>query len=275
MKSILLMEGSNSAARARAGSLGQETTADVYVRALSAVDPTLKVDILFGADENASPPAPLGSYDGFVISGSALHAYDQTPDVVRQVDWVKRVADAGLPMLGSCWGLQIAAVAGGGTVERNEAHAEMGIARKIVPSAAGRSHPLLDGRGAAFDAPCIHYDHVSRLPEGSVILAGNARCPVQAAEIPLGRSTFWGVQYHPEFDLPHLAEIYEGYGDELVGSPFFESRDVLDRHIADLREADAQDADTPVAWRLGVDRDILDGPTRRTELRNWLRHARG
>ncbi|WP_427966683.1 type 1 glutamine amidotransferase [Altererythrobacter sp.] len=272
MKKILLMEGSNLPARERAARLGQETTAGVYERSLLAEDPDLHIDVLFGADEGAEPKRPLEWYDGFVISGSALHAYDDLPEVTRQVEWVRRVADTGTPIFGSCWGLQICAVAGGGMVERSNAHAEMGVARKIVPTDAGRAHALLAGRPESFDAPCIHYDHVARLPDNSVLLATNSRCPVQAALIPIGRSVAWGVQYHPEFDLPHLAEIYEGYGDDMVGTAFFDTRAALDNHIADLRAADAAPPDAPVAWRLGIDSDLLHGPTRRTELRNWLQH---
>ena len=273
MKRLLLMEGSSPAARARAARLGQKTTGAVYARALLAEDLSLQIDILNGADEGAAPPADLSSYDGFAISGSALHAYDCVPEVTRQIDWVRRVAQRGIPIFGSCWGLQICVVAGGGVVERNFNRAEMGIARKIVPTAAGRSHAMMVGRSNAFDALCIHYDDVARLPEGSIILASNSHCPVQAAIIPLGNSLAWGVQYHPEFNLQHLAELFEGYGEDMVGTAFFDSRTALDIHIADLYTVAEADAQSPLAWRLGIDADLLDGPTRRTELRNWLRYA--
>lgn len=275
MKRLLVMEGSDAAARERAARQGQDSTGGIYVRALLAEDPSLTIDILNGADAGAMPPVPLTRYDGFVISGSALHAYDETAAVAWQIDWVRRVAATGMPILGSCWGLQICAVAGGGVVQRNSDGAEMGIARKIVPTAAGRAHPMLAGRAASFDAPCIHYDDVARLPEGSVILASNSHCSVQAAVMPLGRSLAWGVQYHPEFDLPHLAALYEGYGDNMVGTAFFQDRADLDRHVADLRSLAQGDERSPLAWRMGIDADLLDGPTRRTELRNWLRQAGG
>ena len=56
MKNILLMEGSSQPARERAAHLGQETTAEVYVRALLAENPNLQIDVLYGADEGAQPP---------------------------------------------------------------------------------------------------------------------------------------------------------------------------------------------------------------------------
>jgi GMP synthase (glutamine-hydrolysing) len=269
------MEGSSSTARTRAERIGQETPGEIYARALLAECPTLRIDTLNGADEGAAPASDLQAYDGFVISGSALHAYDDTPEVTRQIEWVRKAADAGLPILGSCWGLQICAMAGGGMVARNVARAEMGIARKISPTPEGRSHPMMKGRAPAFDAPCIHYDDVVRLPEGSTVLASNSHCPVQAAVIPLGKSLAWGVQYHPEFDLPHVASIYEGYGEELIGGPFFDSRESLDAHIAELHAVAELTEHSPLGWRLGVDRDLLHGPTRRTEVRNWLHQAVG
>lgn len=277
MTRLLLMEGNVREARERAATFGLETPGEIYRRALLAEAPELEIDMLFGADPD--PALPPGrqwpDYDGFVVSGSALHAYDPEPSVTRQIDFLLQAAEAALPILGSCWGLQIAAVAGGGMVARNVDRAELGIARKITPTEDGQAHPLLAGRPVAFDAPCIHYDDVTELPEGGVVLAGNLHCPVQAAVIPLARSEVWAVQYHPEFDLAHIAGLLAMYEDGLVGSPFFESHEAVRRHIAELRTAANGGSHSPPAWRLGVDSDVLDDATRRTELRNWLRHAVG
>jgi GMP synthase (glutamine-hydrolysing) len=271
------MEGNTHEARQRAATLGVETPGEIYRRALIAEAPELDIEVMFGADPDAALPAgrQWSDYVGFVISGSGLHAYDPEPEVTRQIEFVRQAAQAGLPILGSCWGLQIAAMAGGGMVARNVDRAEMGIARKITPTAEGQSHPLLAGRSAAFDAPCIHYDDVTALPQGSIVLAANSHCPVQAAVIPLGRSEVWAVQYHPEFDLPHIAGLLAIYEDEMASSPFFENRQAVQAHIADLRRATNAGPHSPTAWRLGLDSDLLDGPTRRTELRNWLHHAVG
>ena len=275
MLRLLLMEGNAREARQRAAALGVESPGEIYRRALLAEAPELEIEVLFGADPDAALPAgrQWSDYAGFVVSGSGLYAYDPEPAVTRQIEFVRQAAQSGLPILGSCWGLQIAAMAGGGMVARNVDRAELGIARKIAPTAVGRTHPLLAGRPAAFDAPCIHYDDVTLLPPGSVVLAANSHCSVQAAVIPLGRSEVWAVQYHPEFDLPHIAGLLTIYESELASSPFFESCEAVRAHIADLRSATEAGPHSPVAWRLGLDNDVLDDPTRRTELRNWLHHA--
>lgn len=274
MVRLLMMEGNPRANRERAHAAGIRTTGECYAEALRGVSPGLLIDTYYGADDDAALPAGrnLGDYAGFVVTGSSLHAYDSEPAVRRQIDMVRAAGEAGLPMLGSCWGLQIAAMAGGGMVARHAGRGELGIARKIVPNAEGAAHPLLAGRAGAFDAPCIHHDDVVRLPEGSVLLAGNGHCPVQAAAIPLGRSMMWGVQYHPEFDVPHLADLYTAYADDLVAGGFFADRAALAAHIAMLREAGEEGANSAAAWQLGLDADLLDGPRRRTELRNWLHH---
>jgi GMP synthase (glutamine-hydrolysing) len=60
---------------------------------------------------------------------------------------------------------------------------------------------MFAGKGAVFDAPCIHYDEVTRLPDNATLLASNAHSVVQAAVVPVGRSEVWAVQYHPNSTL--------------------------------------------------------------------------
>jgi hypothetical protein len=75
-------------------------------------------------------------------------------------------------------------------------------------------------RDAVFDAPAIHSDIVTRLPQGSIVTARNAMSEIQAAEIRLGRGVFWGVQYHPEYGLHDVAAVIRRYGQMLVTEGF-------------------------------------------------------
>src|SRR5258708_35429387 len=64
-------------------------------------------------------PQPLNSYDGVAITGSALNIYNRDTESLRQIDFVRELFARGIPMFGSRWGLQLAAVAAGCEVKLN------------------------------------------------------------------------------------------------------------------------------------------------------------
>ena len=184
---------------------------------------------------------------------------------------LRDAAEAGLPVFGSCWGLQIAVMAAGGQVEYNPRGREVGFARKIVRTVAGADHPMFAGKGAVFDAPCIHYDEVTRLPDSATLLASNAHSLVQAAIVPVGRSEVWAVQYHPEFDIAQLVQLYTLYADDMIAQGFFADRPALDAYVKVLTGLAAAPQDVGLAWQLGVDEDITDDSRRRAEIINWIK----
>lgn len=272
MKRLLLMEGNVAERRARARELGVRSSSEIYAAAIAAHHPDLALDVVNAADPDWAIPEgrTLGDYAGFVATGSALHAYDSDFAVTNQIALMTAAAEAGLPIFGSCWGLQIAAVAAGGTVEYHPRGREVGFARKIVPNDAGRAHPMFAGKTDAFDAPCIHYDEVTRLPDGATLLASNRHSRVQAAVIPLANSEVWAVQYHPEFDAAHLAHIYTLYADDMVSGGFFADAGELQAYAAKLKALSDHPDDAGLAWQLGVDDDITDDRRRRMEILNWI-----
>jgi GMP synthase (glutamine-hydrolysing) len=269
---LLVVEGNTAKARARQAAHAGATYSEAYAAVLRGIAPHAVVDICYPADPGANVPdsGGLAGYDGVAITGSALNIYDATPECSRQVELARAIFDAGVPFFGSCWGLQVAAVASGGSVARSSKGRELGFARKIVLTEAGRGHPLHDGKGPAFDAPAIHTDEVRDLPAGMVVTATNGFSEVQAAEIRHGKGTFWGVQYHPEFTLADLAAIIARYGEVLVREGPFRSLADLDAHVADLRALEADPSRADIAWRLGLDADVLEPARRLTEIRNWI-----
>lgn len=272
MTRLLLMEGNPAALRERAIARGLRMLSGIYAEAIHAHFPDIEIDVVYTADPDPTFPEGrnFADYDGFVASGSSLHAYDEEPAVTAQIDMLKAAAEAGLPILGSCWGLQIAAVAAGGEVRYNPKGREVGISRKIAANGAGRSHPMLAGRGAVFDAPCIHYDEVMRLPEDATLLASNEHSAIQAAVIPLGNSEVWAVQYHPEFDLAHMAALYGLYADDMIAQGFFADQVQLDDYRAKIEALVANPDDSALRWQLGIDDDILDDRRRRAEIIAWV-----
>jgi len=112
---------------------------------------------------------------------------------------------------------------------------EVGVAHRIHATEAGRDHDMLRGKAPAYDAICVHEDEVAELPNGGTILASNHKCRVQAAEVRDGSRRFWGVQYHPEFELATVAAIIETHAKQLVNEGFARSEHELAAVISDYR----------------------------------------
>ena len=259
--------------RASVGRSSGETYRDVLRR----LAPGAACERVFPADADAALPAgaALADYDAVLFTGSPLHLYAETPETRRTVAFMGAVFEAGTPAFGSCAGLQVATVAAGGSVRPNARHPEAAFARRITPTEAGRGHPLLAGRPAAYDAPAIHTDEVEALPPGAVLLAENGVTTVQAAEIRYGRGVFWGVQYHPEIGLDEVAGALRRQADGLVEAELARDRGAVEAYAAEIealhREPDRRD----LAWRLGLDEQVTDEGRRLTELRNFLDRLAG
>jgi len=273
VRPLLVVEGIPARARAAAQTRGIVAGSELVCNAVRAIAPALPCVVICAADAGTTLPAgtSLRDYCGVIIGGSNLHVYEPIPEVRRQLALVRAVGEAGLPIFGSCWGLQVAAVVAGGRVSRNERGREVGVARKIVPTAAGMQHPLLARKGACYDALCIHYDDIDLPPAGCTVLARNAHSAVQAAVIPLGRSEVWGVQYHPEFDLRQVALLMELYADDMIAQRLYADRADLEAGIGKWRMLAADPANVGLAWQLGLDDDTINDDFRRLELANWLR----
>ncbi|MBO6520257.1 MAG: type 1 glutamine amidotransferase [Rhodospirillales bacterium] len=269
---ILIADGNTRDRNEAMLAVGGELGAALYANEIRRMFPHAELVTIYPADGDAYLPKGVGlaDFDGMVMGGSGLHAFDQDPEVTRQVDLMRDALDAGMPVLGSCWGLQVAAAATGGTVNQSPRGREVGVARKISLTAAGRGHALYCDKPAVFDSPCIHYDEVTHLPSGSVVLAENAHSAVQAAVIRKGAGVFWGVQYHPEFNVPHLANLYRRYKDDMLSQGYFVDEDDLERYCNELSALHQDPSRLDLRWRLGIDDDILDADIRCREIRNWV-----
>jgi GMP synthase (glutamine-hydrolysing) len=266
---ILVAEGNERAMRDRTQAQFGATPGERYAEEIRLAWPGAVVDLVAPADGERTGPS-LSAYDGVAITGSALNAYHDTPVVRRQVEFARSVFESGANFFGSCWGLQIAAMAAGGLVERNGRGREVAFARSIWLTDAGEGHPMHASRPPAFDAPAIHGDHVVRLPADAVVTAANAVSEVQAAEIRHGGGTFWGTQYHPEYAIGDIADIIARYGGTLVEEGNFDTLGALEVHVSDLRRLDADPALRSVAWRYGIADEVIDRKRRMTEISNWL-----
>jgi GMP synthase (glutamine-hydrolysing) len=268
---ILVVDGNVAEIRDRQrAALGYDSGTG-YAQVLGRLMPELQCEIIRPAD--AAPALPTGmnlaDFDGVTITGSALNVYHGGGPIERQVEIAKAVFEAGVPFFGSCWGLQIAVVAAGGQVQKNPRGREFGFARRIQLNEAGRAHPLFAGKPAVYEAPTIHRDEIGALPAGATVLASNDM-GLQAAAFTHRRGTFWGVQYHPEYDYLDIAAAAERYGQVLVEEGMFQDLAALQAFCAELRQLQTQPANAPLLWKHGLGPAMSEPSLRLLELRNWL-----
>lgn len=272
MPRILVMEGNTLARQHEAKKLGVRTASGIYVDAIAAHFPGLEIDVIHAADRGQSLSAgvTLTDYDGLVVGGSGLHAYETSFEVRNQIELLKAYAETGGPILGSCWGLQIAVIAAGGSVGPSPNGREIGVARKIRLTGAGSAHPFFHGKPVCFDAPCIHYDEITSLPSDATLLCANAHSEVQGAVVPVGRSEIWAVQYHPEFDLGHISTLLKLYARDMIEQKFFENEEGLASFRSKLDALAQNPHNKSIRWQLAIDGDILNDEVRRAEIINWV-----
>jgi len=270
---LLVVEGNTAELRAKQVAAGGQIMSDGYADVLRGLLPQAVVDICYAADQGANLAAGgLEGYDGVAITGSALNVYDGGPAVAQQIELARAVLNSKTPLFGSCWGLQVVTVAAGGTVRASPKGRELGVARRIALTQAGREHPMYAGKASVFDAVTVHLDEVETMAPGTTVLAANAQSDVQAAEITVDGAVAWAVQYHPEFSLADMAAIVRRYGRGLIREGFFADETARDGYVADLEALDREPGNKPLAWRYGIDETVLDPRIRATEIANWITH---
>lgn len=271
---FLVVEGNVEGPRERHRATYGKTYAESYGAVLQSIEKDAIYDIALPADEGANIPDASGleAYDGIFLTGSALNAYHATPEILRQVDLMRAIYKSRTPVFGSCWGLQMGAMAAGGDVQANPLGREVGIARRITKTKTGETHLLLADRPDSWDAPAIHLDLVSTLPGDITVLAKNSNTPVQAAEIRHDGGVFWGVQYHPEFSLVELSVILDRYKPTLLSEGFLRSEDEHSAYVAEFRAMGEDPTRHDLAWKHGIDGEILEKDRRLTEIRNFIAH---
>ncbi|MES3160246.1 MAG: type 1 glutamine amidotransferase [Halorubrum sp.] len=144
-------------------------------------------------------------FDGVVVTGSRSSVYWDEPWIPPLIEYVAEAADAGVPVLGVCYGHQVLAEALGGRVAGMDGF-EIGYntVRRV------REDPLFADIEESFTVFTTHGDTVVDLPPGATLLAENEH-GVHAFR----KGHCWGVQFHPEYDPKTAREVTEGKRDRL------------------------------------------------------------
>ncbi len=238
--------------------LGGEALGDGFAGVLWALDAGVMTTVVGPYDGETA--ADLSRYDGVVFTGSSVSWNTDDEQAAPLAAVMQEAFGHGLPVFGSCNGMQLAASVLGGSSDASPNGREDGLARDIRLTGAGAAHPMLAGRADGYAALCTHRDEVRRVPDGATVLAGNGHSAVQAFVHERDGVRFWGTQYHPEFSPRFLAAYLESLGR------------VDERTVADLASAET---DADAAARLGTTRAEMAFGQRSMELDNWLKSIKG
>jgi len=161
-----------------------------------------------------------------ILSGGPASVY---ADGAARID--PAIFDAGVPILGICYGFQLMADACGGEVARTGL-SEFGA----TPMQVADGSCLLRGMPEDVTIWMSHGDAVHRAPDGFEVLAATAGAPVAAFE-DRDRKLF-GVQWHPEVKHSefgqHVLERFLYDGAEV--SPDWTPDNVIEDQIKAIRE---------------------------------------
>lgn len=142
--------------------------------------------------------------DGVLIGGSGSHsAVHDDPFTESLIDDIKRLVDARVPILGSCWGHQFLARALGGEVVHDAENGEVGVC-DIYATEPAATDPLFFECPDVYTALMGHHDRVSVLPPGATELGYSDLCRNQAFR--LDGYPVYGTQFHTELLPERLIE---------------------------------------------------------------------
>ncbi|MBO6010898.1 MAG: glutamine-hydrolyzing GMP synthase, partial [Oscillospiraceae bacterium] len=125
-------------------------------------------------------------YRGVIFTGGPNSVYDPASP-----HYDPAILDAGIPVLGICYGAQLMAYMGGGEVSAAENSSEYG---KTLLRA--KDEVLFKDVPAVSVCWMSHTDFISRPPEGFEVVAKTDKCPCAAMADEARK--LYAVQFHPE-----------------------------------------------------------------------------
>ena len=161
----------------------------------------------------SADPARIRGFDpaGIILSGGPASTLEgDSPRAPEEV------FEAGVPVLGICYGFQTMCAQLGGETQKSD-HREFGRAfvDVIEPCALFRG---VWSPGAREQVWMSHGDRVTALPPGFRAVAVSEGAPFAA--VADDRRRFYGVMFHPEMvHTPHGAQLLRNFTHEVVGLP--------------------------------------------------------
>ena len=270
----LVIDGYTREAREQLVSGGASTAADLYCSMLIKCSPPgAECDILFPSDSGASFPSDdrLAGYNGIAWTGCSLCLNDShMPEVAKQIDLARRAYRASTRVLEAAgrrrllWSPPVDRFSPIRTAARWASPARSSSRRPVghIPCTRARRMFSMGSRATTTRShtfrPARWCSAVMRWTQ------------VQSVAVTHQGGTFWGLQYHPEYDLHEMARLTFCRIPKLVKLGFFRDEAAALEYVEDLENLHADPSRKDIAWRLGIDADIMNEDVRYCEVRNWV-----
>ena len=144
-------------------------------------------------------------YVGIIFTGGPNSVYD-----AASPHFSPEILDAGIPVLGICYGAQLIAYMAGGVVKTSGSKSEYG---KIDMTRSKDSRLLRNIPEDTSVCWMSHTDYISNTPEGYKVTAVTRDCPCAAMEND--EKKIYAVQFHPEV-------MHTQYGEEIFKTFLFD-----------------------------------------------------
>ena len=181
---------------------------------------------------NGEIPGSTNECDGWLITGSRHGAYERLDWMELLEDFIRKLYDDSVPLVGICFGHQIIAQALGGKVVKSDRGWGIGLHRYQIDEARDWMGDVPEQVGIY----AFHQDQVERLPPQASVFSSSEFCPY--AGLSYGESIIT-IQAHPEFEEDYELALIDTFGGNRVPQA------IADEAREDIR-VNGQKADTQV-----------------------------
>ena len=254
---ILICEGNTPEEGNVFTDVGIPTHTESLKESLAYFNTNLKIDVLNPCLElNLNQIVPnLKKYDGLIWGGSSLNIYNDTPEIRRQISFMKECFKNINKILAICWGMQVAVTASGGEVKKGVKGSHIGIANEVQLTDKGINSSFYKDKSKKFNTPAFNFDEVVTVPQNAVHLAFNKINNIQSLNFKSGVSEIWGLQYHPEITYEKMIDIIKFRKKVLIENrKRFQNEYEINNHIDFIKDEIKKS----------------EKNSRMMELRNWL-----
>ena len=202
--------------------------------------------VLAGADISLEQLRQINP-KGLIFTGGPSSVYEKDAPRCR-----KEILDLGVPILGICYGMQVALQMLGTKVDGSPAREYGGRPLKVL-----ESNHLLKNVPVDTTVWMSHGDQVCDLGDDFIPLAATDTCPIAA--VRHRSKPFYGVQFHPEVThTPHGSKIFENFLYDICKcSGLWKMGSVIDAVVEDIRSRVADDERVICGLSGGVDSAVV------------------